>query len=188
VAGVVEVVSGCQHPPLPCRRGGRWSRWPAGSWCAARASATGSRPLPAGWPDGGAAAHRAPARQGRGGCGSVALGHLPVPQAPRVDRSLTLAHAAGGRWSLGAGPAHAAVADRGDGRRHARGRCRAQGRRGRYRPRARKRNYRPLPHPSHGRAVRRTWWSGGHRDDVQVSSELQPGFRAVGVSQRSSRR
>ena len=76
MAGVVEVVSGCHRPPLPCGMEGG-PRWPAGF------GVPPERPqldllLPVGRPDGGAAADRVPARQGRGGCGSVALEHSPV--------------------------------------------------------------------------------------------------------------
>jgi hypothetical protein len=102
------------------------------------------RPLPAGWPDGGAAAHRAPARQGRVGA---------VPSRSSIYRclkrhgliDLRRRRKRRGLRSLGAGPSHAAVADQRDGRPHARGRCRAQGR---HRPRPRKRNYRPLFPPA----------------------------------------
>jgi hypothetical protein len=41
--------------------------------------------------------------------------------------------------------------------------------------------------PAQGRAVRRTWWRGGRRDDLQASRELSRGARALGLSQRSSR-
>jgi hypothetical protein len=40
--------------------------------------------------------------------------------------------------------------------------------------------------PAQGRAVRRTWWRGGRRDDVQVSRELQPGVHARWVSAKGA--
>ncbi len=37
-------------------------------------------------------------------------------------------------------------------------------------------------HLPQGRAVRRTWWRGGRRDDLQASREVQPGVHAFWVS------
>jgi hypothetical protein len=34
--------------------------------------------------------------------------------------------------------------------------------------------------------VRRTWWRGGRRDDVQVSRELRPGVHALWVSAKGA--
>jgi len=41
-------------------------------------------------------------------------------------------------------------------------------------------------HPPQGRAVRRTWWRGGRRDDLQASRELQPGVHALWVSAKGA--
>jgi hypothetical protein len=40
--------------------------------------------------------------------------------------------------------------------------------------------------PPQGRAVRRTWWRGGRRDDLQASRELQPGVHALWVSAKGA--
>ena len=66
------------------REGWRWSRWPAALGVPQERPQL-DRPLPAGWPEGGAAAYRAPARQGQGwvpfrharACTGGPTGHTP---------------------------------------------------------------------------------------------------------------
>ena len=41
-------------------------------------------------------------------------------------------------------------------------------------------------HPPQGRAVRRRWWRGGRRDDLQASRELQPGVQGLWVSAKGA--
>jgi hypothetical protein len=41
-------------------------------------------------------------------------------------------------------------------------------------------------HQFYGRAVRRRWWRGGRRADVQVSREFQPGVQGLWVSAKGA--
>src|SRR5439155_21357342 len=66
---------------------------------------------PSGAPRVGTSAHRARAGSGRGRPGPVQVQHLPVLASPRPRGAPPATQASGRLSPVGAGPAHAAVAD-----------------------------------------------------------------------------
>jgi hypothetical protein len=149
---------------------------PGGSWCAAERPQL-DRPLPAGWLDGGAGAHRAPARQGRVGAVSSRssiyrcrrrYGLIGLRRRRKRgedfrrwerDRLMQV-------WQIGV--MGGVMLEDGAELKVVTGLDPEDGTTGRSFP--------PVPRP----AVRRTWWRGGRRDDLQASRELQPGFTRFG--------